>query len=168
MITKKNIVQHSLTAILSAGLVIIYFLFTKNSSNSSFLASSERIPLDTALKYREHFDNLKPLRVTPTGVFYSDPEKTEPLEGFVFNASDLYEIVRENHSGLTPNEVIFYFGQDGEAGPSTDRHGVIHIIAIGRKNNKLLIKDKDTVRNEPSIFDKADPCPPFCGTIKTE
>jgi len=58
MITKKNIVQHSLTAILSAGLVIIYFLFTKNSSNSSFLASSERIPLDTALKYREHFDKL--------------------------------------------------------------------------------------------------------------
>jgi len=164
----KSFVLPIITGLIGAGIASIYFQFSGNPTLDIAAARSERISLKDAVDYQRKFDKIKPLRVTHKGVYNSNAEKTEPLEGFVFNASDLYEIVRNNRSGETPDEVIFYFGQDGEAGPSTDRHGVIHIIAIGRKNNKLLIKDKDTVRNEPSIFDKADPCPPFCGTIKTE
>lgn len=148
---------------IGAGLVFIYFTNKENPSHSFSSAKSERISLIDALQYRKDFDISKPLKVTHKGISGKDTETTEPLRGFVFNADHLREILDTNRSGVKASDVIFYIGQNGEAGSDLEKHGIIRIIAIGMKDSVLLTRDIDQKRDSPSIFDKADPCPPFCG-----
>jgi len=164
----KNIVQHAFTAIVSAGLAIGSSLILLKPSTSFSFANSGRITLIKSDSLRADFVKNESLKVTHKGRNGDQKETTERLQGFVFNVSDLEEIIHNNRSKDTADEVFFYFGRDGKTGPVLNRHGLIHIIAIGSKNDTLLLQDADQRRNEPSIFDKADPCPPFCGTIKTE
>ena len=154
---------------LTASIVFGITHFIVNSSPSFSFSKSGRIPLDTATKYREDFVKSDILKVTHRGQGDTLPVKTETLEGFVFNASDLIEIIEKNRSGKTPTEVIFYFGQNGRhGGLFNTKYARIQIIAIGKLDDELLTQDTMKGRDEPSIFDKADPCPPFCGKIKTE
>ena len=171
MITKKNIVQHSLTAIISAGLglLISYIQFSGNGSLTASIAKSERITWKDAGTLKTEFLDKKHFKVTYEDSTNPGVEITKPLVGFVFNANHLREILNDNRSKQIPDEVIFYFGQEAEkAGNWPFKHSVIHIIAVGMKGRELLINDADPRRDSPSIYDKADPCPPFCGTIKTD
>ena len=81
-----------------------------------------------------------------------EPDGQTVLEGFSFDATQIDEIINHNHAGGDkPNKVVFYFGYDS----ATNQW---HIIAYGRRNGTLLTGT--TSNADPSIFDKADPCPP--------
>ncbi len=87
------------------------------------------------------------------------------LEGVMFLASQIQEIIIENHSGNSPDKVVFYFGlQDVR-----DKGQRWHIVAYGKKGRKLLTSyttslastsTNAVIYNRASIFDKADPYPP--------
>lgn len=158
----RSFKQITSSAIITAGVVIGYFQILQ-TSNSSFFKSG-RITWGEAKTLSDEFVNHKLLKVTHTGYPTGNGlDTTEPLRGFVFDADDLREILNTNRSRETPDEVVFYLGREEEkVGDWPFRHSAIHIIAVGRKANKLLIEDKMTGKNEPSIYDKADPCPPFC------
>lgn len=157
----KSFVQISSTAIITSAIYIIYFLFFSGAPTLSFM-KSDRITWPEATQLKTEYINYKPLRVTHKGQSTTDPEKTADLQGFVFDAAHLNEIINNNQSASgNPDKVIFYLGQDGKAGGLFTKHGIIHIIAVGIKGDILLIDDKSGA-NLPSIFDKADPCPPFC------
>ncbi len=83
------------------------------------------------------------------------------LKGFVFGAEDLRTIMDKN-AALKPGEkadsVIFYFGKDlASSKPNISNW---HIIAYGMLGNQLL--QTSLTGGEPTIMDKADPCPPYC------
>ena len=81
------------------------------------------------------------------------------LQGFVFDADDLREILDRNTSKIKPDSVIFYFGK--EPGLTLPNVANWHIIAYGMKGKQLLDFTKTAGKAE-SIKDKADPCPPNC------
>lgn len=92
-----------------------------------------------------------------------------PLKAFIFNCSEIYEILFENLSGESPDKLIFYFGKDGEANSKdgkTKDHSRMHFIVAGMLGNKLLNYHDSTIDKfgltDISVFDKADPCPPNC------
>jgi hypothetical protein len=127
---------------------------------------SERISWEDAKKLKKEYEEFKPLRVRHRGVTDTGPEEKENLRGFVFEAADLDEIIRSNHSSLgNPDKVVFLFGQSGTFTefPARKRANM-HIIALGMKDNVFLIDGTkaDATKARASIFDKADPCPPNC------
>jgi hypothetical protein len=90
------------------------------------------------------------------------------LEALSFDAWQIQEILTNNASGKTPDKVVFYLGTEIVKSHKIHRW---HIIAYGMKGNELL--DYSTAKSSskktgrapkiaaaPSIFDKADPCPP--------
>jgi len=118
--------------------------------------------------YRDDRKHLKTIDST------IDIHKAVALEGFVFDADQIREIVGDNNkSGQKPDQLVIYFGlvsEGGVVGIGKKRNW--HIIALGRYKGKLLDYNKDdpastaaavTALKEASIFDKADPCPP-CST----
>ena len=162
-LTTKDFTTIAVTAIIIFLIIIGYNYLAKPGNTISLVKSgSERITWDNAQILMKEYKNFKPLKVQHKKETDSSKLIISDLQGFVFNASDLYEIIEENRSGEKPDEVIFYFGKQGEF---TDgvfdlrKNAVMHIIAVGMKGKKLLTLP-GAKYTEASIFDKADPCPP--------
>jgi hypothetical protein len=80
--------------------------------------------------------------------------RTLVLEGFSFDIWQIQEILTRNHQGgIKPDKVAFYLGLEDPTGIRR-----YHIIAYGMKGTMLL--NSATKASNPSVFDKADPCPP--------
>jgi hypothetical protein len=176
----------------SAAFVIGYFIFNKKEEPDKradtqipVYTGSDTISWDRAKELREAYLSFKPLRVRHRGRTGTGTIQRDSLRGFLFKSSNLLDPISTNASGETRiDTVAFFFGKSGEFddGPepgSGTGGGVGHgrprrsadmqLIAIGVKNNKLLTsKGGDTtiqaarVLSAASIYDKADPCPPFC------
>lgn len=115
--------------------------------------------------YRDDRKHLKTIDST------TDVNKAVALEGFVFDADQIREIVGVNNkSGQQPDQLAIYFGLISEGGViGIGKHRNWHIIALGRYKGKPLDYNKDDPASnlspipalkDASIFDKADPCPP--------
>ena len=151
-------------AALITALIFIAINFWGNKNKFSF-SSSERISWNRADKLKGEYMGFKPMNVE-----YKDPatgkDIVTELEGFKMDARQIDEIINHNkHTGSTDStadEIIFYFGMDGKSGPWYSRFANLHIIAAGIKNNTLLKNREGSNDVESSIFDKADPCPPYC------
>ena len=121
--------------------------------------ASERIEWDEATARRNEYKAFKPLytRGADGGL--------EVLQGFIFEAGHLHEIINKNSSPAgNPDKVMFFFGQDGTFTPpsslTAEEYPVINVIAVGVKDDELL--DDAKLGYSVSVFDKADPCPPNC------
>ncbi len=159
--------------------VVVTFLVTSlyfNQKKHIFsISHSEDISTNDMYDLYNEYNSFQPLPL-----MYNDPEGSQNqvyanLQGFRYKAEDLDTIINknkikdENGISVKPDQVIFYLGQKGtwqgqEIIPS--RHGIIHIIAVGIKNEQLLIpqtKPDRADKTKSSIYDKADPCPgPGC------
>ena len=118
-------------------------------NTNPFTILSTRIPQVNAINMRKDYEN------DPNALKINIAGKPEPLKGFIFEAKHLKEILDDNASGITPDHVIFYLGEE-----TKDEVLEYHMIAYGINSNKLL--DYSNSKRDPSIFDKADPCPPGC------
>lgn len=150
-----------------AGLLIFQlFIGWKGNSKTTFSvadtgpAVSQAISWDEAVQMKNMFTELSPMMIDiPDG----RGSKSVPLEGFKMDANQLLELINSNKNGGKADEVMFYFG----AKPSATGTGnpMFNIIAVGMKNNNLMIPATSEGKSNPessSIFDKADPCPPMC------
>ena len=134
-----------------------YNLFSPKDEYVFLIKGSGPIDPVEAKKMRDEYKAYKKctLKVKDNG-------KGVVLEGFTFDAAQIRQIVDTNASGIKPDSLYIAFGKDGE-----DSDGVLikkyyakmHIIAYGMIGKKLL--DYSTTKTKPpSVFDKADPCPP--------
>lgn len=151
----KSLVQISGTAIITAAAV--YFLMKTPH------ADSENITWDAAKALMKEYDSDTIMKTKYTK---RDGEDTiSVLKGFVFNAVQLDSIINKNQSSIQPDNVLFLFGKDGTfLAPNGTAWPNMRFIAVGLKGNQILTgapPDED-----PSIYDKADPCPPNCPVIK--
>jgi hypothetical protein len=159
----KNFIQISVTALISSGASILFMASAKHEFSSIPFAPSETISWETATKFRSDYVDFKPLYVR-----YDDSQGRElilPLEGFVFEKAHLNEIINDNHSIYgNPDKVAFLLGQEDTfkhgSGLFDPKRGNIRMIAVGIKDSKYLIDARSGM--QPSIYDKADPCPPNC------
>ncbi len=159
--------------------VVITFLVTSlffNQKKYIFsISHSEVISTNDMYDLFNEYNSFKPLPL-----MYNDPAGSQNhiygnLHGFRYKAEDLdtilhYNKIKDNMgNSVIPDQVIFYLGQKGTwqgKGIIPSRHGNIHIIAVGIKNEQLLIPQSPAARadkKQSSIYDKADPCPgPGC------
>jgi len=165
----RNFLQITATALLtSAGFIIYMNFFQKDYMNffqeegTGFEPSiSERILWPDAQKLMTEYQDKIP-KIMMTTYNEGGTDIISGLKGFTFKKSHLMEILTTNHSGTNADSVIFYFGtlgtfNDMEAGVKWPN---MRIIAVGTKNNMIL---SDSPSDKlPSIFDKAEPCPPKC------
>jgi len=119
-------------------------------------------PVSTAISWNEAV-SMRTKYVARTPLKMEVSGNQVPLEGFTIQANQLSEIISNNKSGGNADAVMFYFGAEDPAPGSTLPK--YHLIAVGIKNNALMIPSDQRDRNDPtksSVYDKADPCPPFC------
>jgi hypothetical protein len=105
----------------------------------------------------------------------TDIHKPVTLEGFVFDAKQIREILDTNKSGKTPDQLAIYFGLIRDKGileTGIHRRRNWHLITLGRYQGTLLDYNQNDPKGgavsavpalalkEASIFDKAIPCPP--------
>ena len=161
----RNVVQITGTALVTSTLFILYLALSGPDGLTLALATSEKISWKDAQGLKKEYMDFRAMRVQ-----YMNSQNIpvyDTLEGFVIQADHLREILDTNRSEKgNPDEVIFYFGQKGKFsepgdGIFTPKSPNMHIIALGMKGKELLIDDK-TGGNSPSIYDKAEPCPPNC------
>lgn len=119
-------------------------------------------------KSKKEADTLRSVYKRPGNILKSLAWDGAPIEieGVMFLASQIQEIITDNQSGKSPDKVVFYFGLE-----YVSKKGKrLHIVAYGKKKRKLLdtyivspaknpISGK-AVLNRASVFDKADPYPP--------
>jgi len=131
-------------------------------------SGSGRITKDTSDLLRSNYrKDRKHLKTIDS---MADANKAVALEGFVFDAEQIREIVDYNKSGQKPDQLAIYFGLISNGGViGIGKHRNWHLIALGRYKGKPLDYNKDdpasgvsavTALKDASIFDKADPCPP--------
>jgi hypothetical protein len=160
----KNFKQISLTAMITSAVFVIPLAYSGTGLFNKEPVASERITTwQWALDRQKEYLDDRPMRVLdPT----DDEEKN--LNGFVFKAEDLKEILNIgdlNKSRETPDQVYFFMGQEGEF-PDSFLHGLfrksghMRLIAVGMKGDKLL--NTALTGTDISVFDRADPCPPMC------
>lgn len=133
-----------------------------HSDNTFSIAKSERISWTDAMILRDEYQGFKPLQVRYEKT--TGDTVVETLNGFVFNAADLDQIINKNIIAK-PDEVIFYLGQKGTFKTHwyEGKHGNMHIIAAGIKEKQLLYdRQYPSDATKSTIYDKADPCPPNC------
>jgi len=134
-------------------------IITKDSSNkyTIFLncddvGTNTRIDPTTANALQTSYATNKLIHTTNDG----------KLLGFSFNADQIHEILYTNSSGQTPDKVVIYFGLDSL--PGAVNPNKYHVIAYGSATGVLLNfvcgSNSELTAGSPSIFDKADPCPP--------
>jgi hypothetical protein len=156
----KNFVLVSLTALITAtstALITLTILQQKDETSYTGTAS-EPISWAEAQKLMTDYSNSAIMKTKYTE---SGTEKIEVLKGFVFDWDDINEIVRHNHSGIKPESIVFYLGQDGSFMDGSGKEWpIINLIAVGMENMKIL--SEGIAGQAPSIYDKADPCPPNC------
>lgn len=154
----KSFMAGFITAFATIGCIFFLSFFTPKESTdaSTFRPVSTAISWNEALSMRTKYVARTPLKIESSG-------NQVPLEGFTIQANQLSEIISNNKSGGSADAVMFYFGaEDPAPGSSLPKY---HLIAVGIKNNTLMIPSTERDRNDPtksSVFDKADPCPPFC------
>ena len=89
-----------------------------------------------------------------------------PLQGFQMDAGEIDEIINYNRNGLNGNgladHLMIYFGA------TRDSTGLskLQLIAVGVKDGVLMKNADGRESRKSSVFDKADPCPPNCPTIR--
>ncbi|MFZ1705276.1 MAG: hypothetical protein WAT79_13090 [Saprospiraceae bacterium] len=164
----KNHIQNVFTGFLAAIFTIVCFLvfsfFTekKEVSPNSVVPISSAISWNEAVALKNKFKTLQPLMMEVSG---NSGSEQIPLEGFKIQASQLLEIINNNKSGggNPADFVMFYLGaQDPTSGMTLPSY---HMIAVGMQGDNLLIPTSESDKKDASkssIFDKADPCPPFC------
>lgn len=158
----------SITFIVTAlGAFLMYTLFREDQTVALEKAKSERITSGKADSLEKEYLSFKPMYVKHRGRDGNGADTIADLNGFIFSAAQLKEIIDSNHSGRKDvDAVAFYFGKEGHFRTGLNRHANLHIIAIGIKNDTLLNKGLNDPTTKaalaPSIFDKADPCPPNC------
>ena len=163
--TKSDIPKMTGTAAITA---LICMGLSGSFKKDTFLSivkdnKSEPISWTEALSLRKDYMNFKPLKIK-----YYDKDSNSvvsDLEGFRINAKHLDEIINHNHAAKdtkdsTVEEVAFYLGQNGTFRNILTNYGNIRIIAVGIKNNELMIKPEETDSKTSSVFDHADPIPP--------
>ena len=107
----------------------------------------------------------------------SGTKKEDYLNGFVFTADQLRELLDKNKHTIDGkskvDQVVFYLGKNGDfTDPATSKKFPnIHLFAIGMTINNKGIYMLNTSRTYPknatdkavdeSIFDQADPTPPY-------
>ncbi len=168
-LTTKDLALIAITAIITATAVFAITTFWDQGDTvppPSGPGASERVTWEYAKNRMNEY-----LRFDPLFVQYTTPPSgtkiIDTLEGFVFDATDLLEIISSNASRLgNPNEIIFYLGQEGKfidlsTNPPIERADNLSLIAIGMKDKNLLL-DVVSAGRQVSLFDKADPCPPNC------
>lgn len=157
------------TALITAALFVLYNRFSPNSTSSTdygvHMLGSGRIPLAEAIRLRKNWIDTPLIRTDSSG-------HSGALQAFRFKADQLDTIINYNaslDSGVKADDIIFYFGRDGDTamgtGPGARKFVKMRLIAIGLKNDSLLITDKHTNTAGafvPSVYDKAVPCPPKC------
>ncbi|MCC6817094.1 MAG: hypothetical protein IT267_11835 [Saprospiraceae bacterium] len=145
------------------GVIMIGSSFTgKNTLTSINSNESGAISWNEAMSMRNKYKELAPLKIEYNG---QNGKQINTLEAFKISATNLLEIIQNNKSGngYNADHVVFYLGAkdptDGNSLPT------FQLIAVGMKNNQLMIPANVNDKNDPSkssVFDKADPCPPFC------
>lgn len=150
------------TAILSMSCFFLFSFFTPANTDikPGILTASTAISWNEAVTLKNKFKNLQPLKMETTG---PNGINQVPLEGFTIQAAQLLEIIQNNKAGGQADAVMFYLGaEDPQQGFTLPKY---HIIAVGVNANGLMIPANDRDKSDPgksSVFDKADPCPPFC------
>lgn len=163
-----------------------HFVDDRNPFNS--LSSNNNVMVDTAKtkpprtgigngkggSKQVSFETLK----TSLGNYLNDPNAmlvqyydstkkdslVRTLEGFVFTADQLKDLITKNKSGIKPDQVLFYLGENGQFSYGGNTYGKMTLTAIGMKNGVLVYKKDSTNVADPSdesIYDQADPSPPF-------
>lgn len=138
-------------------------LFAFKAPNGGILSPtmmSSAISWNEALALKNKYLSSNPLKIEISG---QGGTSQQPLEGFTINAAQLLEIIQANKVGGKADEVVFYLGADDPApGFTLPRY---NLIAVGKNAGGLMIPNNDRDKSDPSkssVFDKAEPCPPFC------
>jgi len=147
----RNFVQIGSTAVITA--VAVYFIMKTPH------ADSEPISWKDAQAFMMQYDTANIMKTKYTK---RDGEDTiSVLKGFVFNAIQLDSIINNNQSSIKPDNVLFLFGKDGAILDTENTEWpIMRFIAVGLQGNQILTGAP--TNEDPSIYDKADPCPPNC------
>lgn len=146
------------------GGLIISTSFTSKQLSPTF-AESSAISWNEALALKDKYLELAPMKIEYVNPSNPNTKLIKTLEAFKIKASDLIEIIQNNKSGngYPADNVMFYMGAKAPASGYTLPS--YQLIAVGMRNNQLMIPAIGSDRNDPnksSVYDKADPCPPFC------
>lgn len=150
------------TALAAIGCLIILSSFSTKGDllKTTFNSISTAISWNEAIAMRNNYKEMQPLRI---GISENGSMREVPLEGFTIDANQLQEIISNNKSGGSADAVMFYLGAENPLSGSTlPRY---NLIAVGLKNGVLMIPNNREEWDNPtksSVFDKAEPCPPFC------
>lgn len=159
-----------ITALLTAG--IMFFVMKQPSSNltgdvsedetyfeaPTFLTSGPitKVDADSMIKYWNDHPLIKVRTEDDNG------RTKQPLLAYRFSVANIDSIIHKNAAlqpGETPDDIIIYIGRKADSVSGLKHFYQVHLIAMGVKNNKVLNYSIDN-NKAPSIFDKADPCPP--------
>lgn len=152
--------------------LLVVYIFKPFHPGIPALAKSH----STLISAREFQDlSSQYMRFKPLNIRYVDREGSTDyrygqLQGFRFSAIQLDSIISHNQvmeggRSVIPDEVMFVLGQNGTYSHDGMENGNYNLIAIGIKDERLLLppEDKWSDKKESSIYDKADPCPgPGC------
>lgn len=124
------------------------------SSDTILVPMSEPLPWsdaqDRMADYMSFNTTIRPIMKTKSPIDGS----INILKGFSFETAHLLDIMKKP-DGTMVDSVLFMFGAEGtfNESPAT-RWPHLRIIAVGVTNNVVL--------STRPVYDKADPCPPFC------
>ena len=180
MRSKLNFFAIFLTSFITAGLLIgYYFIFLKDGTKENVRTTkfnfvnpkpsadkSERIAYNIVNKYVQSLSPRSLITVTYGDATNTGHVDAKPLKGFIFESRYLDTIINHNLSkwGQKPKKVIFYLGETGEVyDPNGDfKHAQVQVFAVGFSGDTLFTDNKVNNKTAGSIYDHADPCPPFC------
>lgn len=139
---------------IAAGITAVVFLIATNRPSPAAPAPSmNRISWNEAMTLRNTYTNRNPIRVDTGGI------SSVVLEGFRMDAAAINEIMNNNKNGINGNtradQLVVYLGNEVVAGRVQWR-----LVAAGVQNGTLLKNPNPTIRDQSSVFDRADPCPP--------
>jgi len=146
-----------MSAVFLFSCIFVLSSYTKNVVHSTENAlESTAISWDEAISLRDFYKENQPLRV-------QSGNSQVPLEGFTIQAQQLLEIISNNKVGGKADQVMFYLGAEApDRGSTLPKY---NLIAVGLNGGQLMIPSSQEGRSNPSqssVFDKANPCPPFC------
>jgi hypothetical protein len=144
----KNVLQVGGTALLTSLFFLICNFF---SGGSGVTIKSGPIDWPKATKLKNEYEKSN----QAMKVKFDKDGKThkDVLKGLVFETKHLDDLINHTSTGIRPDSIIIYFGREGSFYDFPKWYSNLHIIAVGIKDGKIL---------ESDVYDKADPCPPYC------
>ncbi len=137
-------------------IVVLSSYTQKEATTTDHLLESMAISWNEAVSLRNFYKENQPLKI-------QSGNEQVPLEGFTIQANQLLEIISNNKIGGKADQVMFYLGAEApERGSTLPKY---NLIAVGLNGGQLMIPSNQEGRSNPSqssVFDKANPCPPFC------